>query len=449
MVMRRTLILLVTAMLLAMGTRPLLAGDKRAPEITPTAAIGLLVDAYHRGPVADRVQIRVVPKNGNERRATALLRLDRGDAAGFRPRQLRLELGSLLIHADHAMLLAISRLEQRSCFETELAAGLKPEQLAGVMPPLPLPQIEIAFGDDAKLQRPLLYVRDVTWNGIESKTLANKPMYLVKGTSRAGEVTVMIDQVTGRLRQFTAEITAAGSEGQMRLEVSSTPLDAGDPQTWPLNSADRERVAALDLLGPRAGDLTIGQRFPALPILDATLAPFTPSDVFALANPPGALVLVAFRPSTDTDESRLILADAKAGIAALQGLGIKGAKGVSPLAIRPLAVLEGEEFAVERLAAWTARWDHVDQKQLGQKFGSMLSTSSSGISLDRFGPGLSAALIIIGSDQRVLGVVPLDGRVDDEGVIRREFIAASGAVADASLVPPKQTTPIGPPVPTP
>lgn len=442
------LIVMLGLICAATGARTL-AGDKRTPEISPAAAIGLLVDAYHRGPVADRLQIRVIPKSGSERRATALLRLDRGDAAGFRPRQMRLELGSLLVHADHAMLLAISRLESRSCFETELAGGLNPEQLAGVMPPLPLPQLEVAFGDDAKLQRPLLYVRDVSWNGIESKSLAGKPMYLVKGTSRTGDVTITLDQVTGRLRQFTADITAAGSEGQMRLEVTSTPIDAGDPQTWTLNSADRERVAALDLLGPRAGDLTVGQRFPALPILDATLAPFTPADVFSLANPPGALVLVAFRPSTDTDEARLILADAKAGIASLQGLGMATAKGVAPLAIRPLAVLEGEEFAVERLAAWTARWDHVDQKQLGQKFGSMLSTSSSGISLDRFGPGLAAALIIIGADQRVLGVVPLDGRADDEGVIRREFIAASGAVADASLVPPKQTAPIGPPVPTP
>ncbi|MDX2117462.1 MAG: hypothetical protein SFY96_04690 [Planctomycetota bacterium] len=435
-----------------------------APDITAQDAIKLLVDAYRRGPVADRVQVRVVSfapadpakpaekttdKPGTERRATVVLRVDRGDAAGFRPRQLRLELGSLLLHADHSMLLAISRLEPRSCFETELARGLRPQELAAVIPPLPLPQIALALGDDSALADPLPYVRNVTWSGVESKQLAGKPVYVVKGTSRSGEVSITLDQVSGRLRQMSADVLAAGSEGRIRVELVVNQIDPGDPNGWTLSSADRERVAALDLLGPRAGDLTVGQKFPSLPILDAALAPFTPADVLGTANPPGALVLVAFRPSADTDEARLILADAKAGIGALQGLAIKSAKGIAPLAVRPLAVLEGEEIAVDRLAAWHARWDAVDQKTLGQRFGSMLSTSSSGIALDRFGPGLAAALIIIGGDQRVLGVVPLDGRADDERTIRREFIAASGAIVDETAHTPERDRPIGPPVPMP
>jgi|GEM_PF-5385823 len=434
-----------------------------ASPITPAQALALVIDAYQRGPVADRVQIRVIPANtngdskgkiasdraGGERRATAVVRVDRGDAAGFRPRQLRLELGSLLIHADHSLLLAISRLEPRSCFETELPEGLKPDRLTAVLPPLPLPQIAIALGGDRELTSPVSYVRGVTWSSVESRTLGGKPTYAILGRGRAGDVVLTIDQVTGRVRQFSADVLAGGGEGRLRLELACTPLDAGDPQSWPLNSEGRERVAAIDLLGPRAGDVTIGQRFPTLPILDATLAPFSVSDVFAPATPPGALVLVAFRPSADTEEARLILADAKAGIAAIEGLGIKSPRGVAPLAIRPIAVLEGDEIAVERLAAWTARWDAVDQKYLGQKFGSMLSTSSTGIALDRFGPGLAAALIVIAADQRVLGVVPLDGRADDEGAIRREFIAASGAESDAALRPPSDDAQVGPPVPTP
>jgi len=409
-------------------------GPRSVPLETPAQAADtdrILADvlrAYRSGPVAERVTIRVVqapPPDAHgpvlDRSSAAVVRVRRGSAD--QPPVLRADLGVLGVYARADDFVAVRSDDPSVCVRRHLSAPVSGRALASILPPLALPQIELALGDEAAAMNLTPYTRGLRWYAAEDPSPEAGRIRL-SGRSEGGIAMLEIDAASSRVRLFSYRAAS-----QALLEVRCEPMDPGDPDDWAIDADDRRVVRSIRDLGVPEGVVAAGDPVPDLPLHDLDTDVWDLGSAFrarAAASPhrppaPAILVLTRQRSSKDPVGSAPG-ANAAAGVRAflrkLRRLAAdrpdSGVRFGVPF-WRPVLVFEVEEFSRRRLVAAAAEWDAsrpVTSSPFDDTEPDCLWSSAGRPLLGRFVRGAETVVVVIAPDNTLMGAFGV--RTSDE-----------------------------------
>jgi hypothetical protein len=389
------------------------------PEPLPTIA-GALAKAhaaYRSAPVAERIQLRLRSPGDRDRSSSIVMMVNAGgpEHAGT----LRLELGRLLVTARADELLAFNAQDPTTYFRAPLPSGLSLDSIKVHLPRVPLPQL--AWALDAQAPDPAHaapLAGEIVWEAEPAAGSATEAIYT--GASQAGGVQLVFDPQSWRLVRFSLPVApAAGST----LEASVTAIEPLPSSEWLVPTQGREPVASLAALRPKPSDILPGARLPTLGLITAELESVSLSDEMRRSDVPierpTFAALILYRPLGDS-----VHADAAAGVRAAAGAADLLAERSPELHKRPrlhtfiVPSLELGSVSRERLQEVNQQWEQPGREAPPRFF----SPHGSAV-IDRLAPRVSVALVVIDADQHVLGIVPLDGRSNEEGAIASEIVA--------------------------
>jgi hypothetical protein len=404
--MSMTHTLATLALALAVHAQPADDGHP-ALDYTPALIIAEAQAAYRAGPVADAMTVHFRTGAGRSRSSPLIVRLDASQPDAepvFRLEFDETNVEELLISAGGGVLTAANTDNENDRWILQ-NAGSDIASILSHFPPLPVPQLQLAFGPRS-FADPCPYTTAVAWHTAEAVPagpLVGEAGITLRGHAAASQVEAMFDARTLRLRSFRAEL-----DGGAVLELESKPVDAGNPADWTIPSAGRRTVAALSDLAAQRGPMSAGHF-----ILDLS---FNTSDGSAWslhaalkALPPRApetispaVALVMFR--LPADPVRLATSEASARMGML----------IAQRAVADGVLLQTQLVAAINLGA------EVGLPALRQRWGTdgarlMWGTPAS--SIDRFDTESSAVLVLIAPDRRLLGVLPLDAAADQTPVV--------------------------------
>lgn len=409
-------------------------GDAQTVQVPPGIMLEDLYAAYAR-PAAEEMTIRVRPPGGTERVETITVRTDPGDSRT--PRRLGLEMGPLRVHAAEGKLTAISTSAPGKYFEQSYSGDLTSAVLGELLPPIPLPQLELAAQEKLTLAAPTPYTTGMVWTGAVAQTGARQPTMTLTGEGPSGPVMVIAHVATGRLIRISASIR--GRAGDTSLELSFREIQAGDPASWAINVEGHTRVDSLMQLrsdSSRPGQVRVGQAVPEMSFTRRDLSPWTLSAATGASGeaPANALVLVMFRAGQGGLPA---MGDAGAGLGVLRA--IRRGDNADPVAFSAGAaiVIELADFQKrvwdQAAAAWAAGAPEPDPLWTAAE---LMWSSSVSLSIDRFAPGAGAAAVVIGPDRTLRGVVVLDGRAADGAGLESDLRAILKGPEPAAQEPP-------------
>jgi hypothetical protein len=211
-------------------------------------ALEAAMDAYSRKPCADEMTVKFRGPGAEQRSDRFVIRLEPGETPRSGPRRMFLDLGQLKIFADHGTLTAINASAPGKYVQKEYKEPLTPATLAAFMPPVPLPQLALAENDLKHARSLTPYTPDVGWTSIEADTAAKPPTALIQGSGPSCSSALTLNADTGRLLKLTA--TIHGRAGDSTLEMTSHPVDPGEPASWAIKTDGRERVESVADLKP-------------------------------------------------------------------------------------------------------------------------------------------------------------------------------------------------------
>lgn len=217
------------------------------------AAIQDLTDAYRLRPSAERIEVT--------HRSAGVERREVMTVVVIPPTDARLEFGPYVVWITKHFVRVIHRDDMKSFFQRPVSPSGPLGTLEEIFPPLPAPQLALAFAPSDRLIELTPYCRDVLWS---APVDAGSP-----DQERLGEgprVRARLLAHDGRL----ARLLIRADEGQ-EVEIRATaiqPFDFDRAMESELNS----RVEAQSVAGlrPRAGDSGVGSPLP--PLLLATNA---------------------------------------------------------------------------------------------------------------------------------------------------------------------------------
>lgn len=423
--------ILCLALLCLIAARPA-AGQGLGPQPVSVPVAVTLDDLYaaYAQPTAEEVTVRIRGPQGPERNDTLVVRVDPGDDAG-RPRRLLLELGQLRVFAEGGKLRAVNTNVPSKYFEASFEGPLTPAAIAGLLPPLPLPQLELATTPRAGgFRAPTPYTSGITWSEALAQATVRPHTMTLTGSGPASTVTVTAHLGSARLIRISA--TIRGRDGETAMELACRPLEPGDPATWAPSIDGREPVRSLTELRPTPakaqGQIVPGEVVPELSFSRPDLSAWTLSS--ALGGAPGMeesarpLALVLFRHAGG--ESRL--KDAVAGSTALRSIR-SGAAHPQPDPEPPAfgtaaaIVIELGEFSREKWDSAAREWAASIPGDAQPPAGELLWAPSAAQTIDRFLPDAGAIIVVIGPDRVLRGAVRLDGRSSDAASIAAELRA--------------------------
>jgi hypothetical protein len=406
------------------------------PEAAPKVDVGSLLAkahaSYRKGVVAEHVTFRVSWPDGREAKSTVTFLLDNGVPALDWPRRLKLELGRLTIAADDRELVVINSQDSGTYFGAQLPEGLTLAALHGVLPPIPLPQLEWALSDsDASpdISKAIPGAGTVQWSEETSESRSHQ--FTFNGDAGGNGVQLTIDSSTGSLVRMSGPFGPKGVAGQARLDIDVVQIPPAQVPTadhWAISTAGRVPVGFLAELKGRAPEVVAGDRLPALSLMTLDLDSASLQDVLQhsdgpktaapSARPPiGMLLLYRVQDSPPSD-------DAKAGVKAIADLKPLVASRFPDIARRPrlvgliVASMDLQEFTRTRLTDVDKEWgkDAAAPQRAFSPTGNAI--------LQRLANKASAALIIVDGDQRVLKAISLDGRAAEDAAIAQEALSA-------------------------
>lgn len=404
------------------------SASKALPSVAETLA--LMHKAYREAPVTDRVTIRAINADGREKRVQAVVYTDRGvipkagePASKARPAQARVDLVQLQIHVKDRVLTALNVFDRTTYFRAEADVDI-PAALGAHFPPIPLPQPALAFAEETTLTAPTPLTTGASWSSVEPATEFGRPMLVLKGSSAKGPVAITLDRQSGRVRKLTAEFSGAAGPAVAKLELTSSPGDAGDAKNWGLPVEGRTRVESPAMLAPPRSGLTAGASIKHASLMTPGLAPAAPESLFGKAGDPSgprAALLVVFRAealSAGFSEKDLLAAIEAAKSAAA------GAK-VGACVVRGVGILGKNEMDPEKIEAASAKAAAVLAKGgLAGPAASPLLTASEVLTVERGGQAVDVAIVAVGPDLKVRGVVTADHRSGEAAKLAEEATAA-------------------------
>lgn len=231
-------------------------------------AIRDLQRTYQSAPTCERIGIEVRtpgPVPGTPQRvarSSFIVRVQPGENPG-EVAALALDLGQLRIWADTAdrsLAVAHSR-DASTFFQSDLAPPLTSAALARVLPPVLIPQLDLASSNSVSTSL-WPYATEITWNSVEQD--ANAPSRrTIRGTFSSGSVTITTS--AARLRTLTIDLPAKSTS----ITLNCSPVGPCDVHKAAIDPARRTRVDSVEDLKPRAGTLRVGVRVPEMPLTRA------------------------------------------------------------------------------------------------------------------------------------------------------------------------------------
>lgn len=464
-------------------TRP--PTDDIAVSVPIEMALADISDAY-RGIVAEEVTVRlseIRPKPGANGNGGGRPGPKRGDSierfivrlerhGGERDGIARLKLEFETFHAmfEDGWMIAESASGGSRVFERAIKGEISPELLETIMPPVPAISIAIASdqsrvgggdggGGEAGrglLANPTPFTRHVSWVGAEAIDDVAGARIVLHGRpggprSVAGdaECTLIADARTGRVRRFESVIPQP--TGPMRLTLDCRAIDAGEPATWAIPTANRTRVETLAGLLREAGEASkVGDRTQDLMLSCMGGGSWSMHGALRRAVADGvadpvALVLV-YRASTKEEAFSQAEREGLAGLAAMRGVVERIGAGTAGNGEASARFITRAAVAIAP-ADWTPEWPGYLYERWGVNATRAAPTldadalcwsQSPGSVIDRFVPGSGgggaagggARAIIVCVDREFVlrGVVRLEGREGDAAGIERELMGVLGLV---------------------
>ncbi len=394
----RSLPLVSLACWVALAAVPSLAGAQRVGLPVETALEDLR-RAYRTETFSDHVTISV-QRDSAPGRIVEDLRISGGRRLTDDSRRVRIDLNVLDVYAiaaearsgdgDEAAMkatvLVTSDRDDSRYVRREFDGDLTARTLERIIPPLPTPQLDLAFSDQWPPTRFTPYAEEIRWTEAWLPNADRGVAAHLSGEFANGTVRVVIDVDSGRLRRFSIR----RDDLAMTIEGEVRDAREADPSGWTLDAGGRDPVERVADLRRRAALLEVGDRSPDLGLLLPGGRPF----VVREGEGARAVAIICVRESDD--EAR------DACIAALGAVGASVGETAAP--VGALVVRPGRAGLAERLSAW--------QDSIGGA--SMLWSPSPESSIERIARGTS------------LGVVVIDGA----GVVRDSFDAGAMSADD-------------------
>lgn len=436
----RSPLTLVASFILAAHAAAQLPASKAEPVPVELALASLR--EVHTGVIAEEMHVRFRSGAGGERTDTIALRMESNADAVQR---LRLELGPLRIYAASGTITAVHASAPGRCYTRSYTGALTPQVLAGVLPPIPLPQFALVADRGGAFRAPTPHTADISWSDAVLDDTVRPPTVTLTGAGAKSRVTLIANAETSRLIRFTASIQ--GPDGDSTLELMNfRPVDPGDPATWAIPTEGLEQVATLAALRPPApppaAEILPGQPVPDLSFsrpdlsrwsLHSALLDAAANQAAAGAAAPPAVVIF-FRFSAIPERAAEIIRDAKAGLAALRQVTIgRALPGDNPAEIGPLPavtasaiVMELGEFTPQRWEEARSAWGLISRERrprnpLDIPADALMWAPSAAQTIERFAHGANAIVVVVAPDRTLKAVIRLDGRYADMVAVAKEL----------------------------
>ncbi|MBL0927105.1 MAG: hypothetical protein IBJ11_05560 [Phycisphaerales bacterium] len=261
---------------LALAASPPAAPPPQAEGPVPLDPAVLWVDlakAYRSQAIAEQVTVSVgaIPKpdgrpggggsggaGAAERRDSFVLRIVPGQGGPT----AEVVLGDIVVWMDRSAIRAVHRMNASSYFEVATDGRPVTAVLGEVLPPLPAPQLSLAF-DEAPLRgrwpNPTPYSLNVAW--LKGQVFDRPPATsaTAEGVGDAVGVTLEAHPDPPVFRRLTVDF--AGEDRRVVVAAARMPPPV---DRIGVDVAGRRRVAGIRELGPMPGDLGVGTVMPAL-----------------------------------------------------------------------------------------------------------------------------------------------------------------------------------------
>jgi len=381
--------------------------------VVPAFVLGQLRQAYRSEPVAERMLLTLTDTLGRVWRQRITVRVDATDRdAGV----AALDLGRLRVIARGPDVAVTHEDNPRSVWRGTLDGPPTAEALSGLLGPLPVPQLALAFGgpDVALLPR----APGLAWEAAEAPEPRAHQTLVLTGRSRVGGARMTIDARSWRLRSMRVSFERRGEPATLELEVEGVP--AGDPAGWGPDLAGRREVASPAALLDEVGPIQPGMRVPDITLLTIERERWSLHEALGEAAA-GPMALVFMRRGTDESLRGEILRDAAAGLEAWKAAG-GGANRAATAWVVGLREMDAS-FMIELAASWRA----IGGEAL------LLWSTNAARTIDHFSRDADAVMAVIDPPGVLLGTLVLDGRAEDPGALAREV----GALLDGGPERPK------------
>ncbi len=380
----------------------------------PDAMLKALSESYRTGPLAERVSIEVEAPEGVAR-SELIIRVAAG--AGTEPDRLRLELGPLVVFAQSdgvtGFAEAIHEGDPSAFVRWNFEGPLSIASVAGILPPTPIPQAELAFDADGRLLRNLL--PGVRWHGASDRSVSGHESVVFGRTPDGGSATLRIDNQSGRISRLEASWPSPG--GAVILRLTTDQIEPGRPASWRTPTEGRRRLSSIAGLRPRPSDIRPGDPFPDLSLQTESFQAWTLKGELGEGASARHLVLVCFRAGPAADpEAQSRINETRTALAAFaiaeRTLGVRAGA-------RVLGVFDLSGFSAERLRSTASRIRDDDEPRR-----ELLWAVSSRLTIDRFAPGSKACIAVVAPTGELLAVIELAGRAGQEAELAQEIARA-------------------------
>lgn len=229
---------------------------KAPPPPTDAAIVAEeIAGAYRDRPIAERISIRVTTPTGTSERQSVLLHAEPAKPDPPVPIRLHLDLSRLELWLHGRDCTLTNRADPTTYFQVGVSEPASFDTLFREVRPIPLPQIAWCLGDSST--RPLgSMLGDVAWSKVQPRSASTSELV---GLAASGEVKIVFDQATRRVRSFSAHLPRG-----VVLELTCSPAN-GTPWTkWSPALGGRTRVHALASLQSTAPTAIVGQRLPSV-----------------------------------------------------------------------------------------------------------------------------------------------------------------------------------------
>lgn len=412
-------------------------------ELIPTTAaeaLRRLRTAYRGGSIAERVTFTINDDAPEDAGRSVVVRVRSGASADFSDRCIRLELPDLVFFAVHDRAVAIRPSDPTGCIEWPSAGPPTPSLLASVLPPLALPQIALAFGEDG-VSQPTPFGSVDAWEIKPVSSNTSGTLVRLVGVGPEATTELVFDAMTDRLTEFTIK-PAAGQAGAI-VRGRCESVAPGPVKSWAIGVEGRRKCRTFDELRVPPAELKVGDTLADLSVQDRVQNRWSLADNLANGRGVDVGLLLLFRPDPSGDGA--ITSDVKLGLRAMERCwrlaalqraqrdessanpeipGIALARGV--------AVFELQAFTLERLERLHGSWGESTLAGGPQSpssvrpppdLSSLLWTPTGVSTLDRLAPDARVLLIVLGSDRKIRALVRLDGRSNDPASVDAELEA--------------------------
>jgi len=421
-----------------------LSDSHQAIPSTAAEALRRLTFSYRSGPIAERLTFTLddEPLRADLDRSV-LVRVFTGVSPTRLDRIVRIDLPDLGVYAVARRVVATRPSDPSRFIEWSIDGSPTLAVLESILPPLAIPQLAFALGDDT-IARPTPFGTVDSWALKAPAQPDQSTLVRLVGTGATTITELVFDAVTDRLTEFTIR-PAPGRPGTT-VHARCETIAPGLVKSWTLSVEGRRRAQTFDELHTPPSELRVGDVLPEMSFQDRQQTRWSLSDSFASAKDTDLGLMLLFRPTPAGDAA--ITRDVAAGLHAMQQVWrrsvLRSAERQSEpvgretpdsklLFARGVAVFDLEVFTRDRLERLHGTWAaSVTAATSTPKpdvrpppdVASLLWTPTGASSLDRLAPDVLAVLLVIGADRTIRALVRLDGRASDEAALNAELETA-------------------------